>query len=164
MCLKLILRPLILSGFINFNLGHYNKEKHHPKMGLSITDMKDFGKKYFDQNNNLYSLTDPSFQEEIKKFLASFGLDKMPGMPEYLYSLLNDHLSGYDFSQFSEDQWAYVGGPIYFSFFQKISERFLMPYVHQLSSVAFEWRGAILHWYWLFYLLSFAFVFYGDKS
>ena len=39
-----------------------------------------------------------------------------------------------------------------------------MPYVHQLSSVAFEWGGAAFHWYWLFYLVSFVFVFYGGQK
>ena len=39
-----------------------------------------------------------------------------------------------------------------------------MPYVHQLSSVAFELGGTALHWYWLFYLLGFVFVFYGGQK
>ena len=103
---------LILSSFINFDLGYYKKENHRPKMGLSVADMKAFGKKYFDQNHHLYSLSDLLLRQGLKAFLNSFALGKVVGITEYLYLLLDDHLSGYDFAELSDDQWPYVGGPI----------------------------------------------------
>ena len=37
-------------------------------------------------------------------------------------------------------------------------------YVHNLSSTAFELGGLSFHWYWLFYLVSFAWVFYAGQE
>ena len=104
---------VILSSFINFDLGHYQHREQAPKMGLTIGEVKAFGQKYFDQKQKLCPLDHGEFQHSTQRFFISFGPgEKVQGMDRYLHQLLDDHLGGYDFSAMGDDEFSHVGGPI----------------------------------------------------
>ena len=120
---------LILSSFINFDLGHYREQNHRPKMGLSIEEVRAFGRKYFDNKWQPDSLNQDNqdtqntqdnqegqgdLRRSFEQFLSAFGLPAIGRMGLYLHLLLNRHLSGYDLASMPEDEFRYVGGPIIF--------------------------------------------------
>ena len=103
---------IILSSFINFDLGHYDSEGHHPKIGISIAELKTFANKYFDHEGKICPVEADEFQHSAQRFLSSFGSDGMAKMGHYLYCLLSDHLAGYKLSSMPDEEFRHVGGPI----------------------------------------------------
>ena len=92
---------LLLSSFINFELGHYSREQHDPKMGITVDELKTFCQKYFSRE-----------QYHCESFFQRFAMDKVSGIENYLKQLLEHHLAGQDFSSLPDSDFAHVGGPI----------------------------------------------------
>ncbi|MCY4644030.1 MAG: DUF6178 family protein [Bacteriovoracales bacterium] len=103
---------LILSSFINFDLGHYDLKEEalrNFKMGLSIQEIKGFAQKYGDEKGRLFK---KSLDDSIQRFLISFGLEKMDNLSSYMHRLLRENLSGYNFLDMPQGDFAHVGGPV----------------------------------------------------
>ena len=95
---------LILSHLINFALGHYQSPDRSPKIGLTISEVREFTQKHFHQYLN-----------STKPFLETFGLQEVRGGHSYLSSIMQENLEGYDFSKMTEEDFAHVGGVLIFS-------------------------------------------------
>tara|TARA_Y100001936_G_scaffold252519_1_gene312514 strand:- start:2241 stop:3968 length:1728 start_codon:yes stop_codon:yes gene_type:complete len=105
---------LILSSFINFSLGNFKSDNTN-KMGLAITELQGFLKQHFVQNDGEYqlkSMGDENLSKTIFEFKLAFGFDEVDGFEDYLYALIYEHLSGYEFDTLEEEDFAHVGGPV----------------------------------------------------
>lgn len=111
------LESILISGFINFTLGNYNKTDIN-KMGITISELKKFTSQYFEKKEDNFCIPENSKHElftKIKDFAASYGLAGVPGVENYLILILDEHLSGYSYDQLSDDEFKHVGGPILLS-------------------------------------------------
>ena len=108
---------LILSNLINFDLGHYDSRDHQPKIGLSVSELKTFSKKYFYQEKP-HQLKRDQMQPTVQQFLDNFGPQQIANIDHYLFQLLDDHLAGHDFWGMPEQEFAHVGGPIIYGLCQ----------------------------------------------
>jgi len=105
---------IIISSFINFSLGNFS-EKDVNRMGVTISELKKFFNLFFIKQNEEYILL-PMNTEKVSKlirdFIEKFGFSSMKGMDQYLYGVLSEHLSGYEFDTLAEDDFKHIGGPI----------------------------------------------------
>ena len=105
---------IILSSFINYVLGHYNAGETN-KMGISVTELKEFLKEYSLKHNEEFIILpeqNPKMQDQLIGFTAQFGFVQVLGFENYLYGILTEHLSGYDFDSLDEEDFKHIGGPI----------------------------------------------------
>lgn len=110
---------LILSSLINFALGNFSGEESGSettnRMGLAVGELKAFLGKWFDVKEGEYQLK-PQEDEELSKLFSSFkeafGLGEVENFESYLYGVLYEHLSGYEFDTLEESDFAHVGGPV----------------------------------------------------
>lgn len=105
---------ILISSFINHSLGNYASSDVN-KMGLSVQELNQFIHLYFDKNDAEYVLK--SFSTElvstsVNKFIKSFGFEVIPNIEEYLYGIIYEHLSGYEYDTLEHDDYQHVGGPI----------------------------------------------------
>ena len=105
---------IIISSYINFSLGNY-ADGDVNKMGLSIQELRQFIEKYFDKVNSEYTLK--SFDTDIIKdsvsgFINSFGFTEIDNVEDYLYGIIFEHLSGYEYDTLELEDFKHVGGPI----------------------------------------------------
>jgi hypothetical protein len=105
---------IIISSYINFSLGNY-ADGDVNKMGLSIQELRSFIETYFDKKDSEYSLK--SFDTEIIKdsvrgFVNSFGFVEIDNVEDYLYGIIFEHLSGYEYDTLELEDFKHVGGPI----------------------------------------------------
>lgn len=106
---------ILLSSFINYSLGHYEKGVTQ-KMGLSIDEFLKFVDENFDFLESEHTIKLFSvFEDRINKFSSLFGLEKIEYFNVYLYQLIRDNLEGYNFHNISKDDFKHVGGPILFA-------------------------------------------------
>lgn len=106
---------LILSSFINHALGNFQKDGSANKMGLAISELKKFLKTHFTISKGEYQLKsqeDLGLSKALTSFQKSFGLESVDGFDQYLYSVLYEHLSGYEFETLDDEDFAHVGGPV----------------------------------------------------
>ena len=108
---------IIISSFI----GHVimTVEEDDPqaaKMGITASEFKIFLDALFKKNKDEYFLL-PLEEEKISNALDSFsnkfGLAEIPEFQNYLYGILTEHLSGYDFDSLVEEDYKHIGGPIF---------------------------------------------------
>lgn len=104
---------VIISSFINFSLGQYDKDKTS-KMGVTIDELKKFISNHFtlESNNSVISAFEKSLQTELEKFSTQFGFDEVKYFNSYLYFILKHNLEGYDFNELEDEEFKHVGGPI----------------------------------------------------
>lgn len=105
---------IIISSFINFAGGYYN-ESTAGKMGVTISELKNFYHKFFKKNGQEYLIKgeeDPILREESAHFIQKFGLEKIPRFDKYLYQILLEQLNGYEIDDMSPEDFKHVGGPI----------------------------------------------------
>ena len=103
---------LVLSSFINFDLGHVSDPQGHPKLGLAIEELLAFGPKYFDHQGRINPLTESQLARSIGSFLKTFGLERVSSMDYYIRLLLDEHLGDLDIAALGEQDFVHVGGPI----------------------------------------------------
>ena len=108
---------IIISSFMNFSLAP-QKKINSAKLGLTIEELKEFVAKYFIKLESEYSLkmhTDTELSKRIHDFVSSYGLDAVDGVEDYLYGIIYENLSGYDYDSLDEEEFKHVGGPILLS-------------------------------------------------
>jgi hypothetical protein len=105
---------IIISSYINFSLGNY-ADGDVNKMGLSVQELRAFIEKYFDKNNTEYTLKkfdSPIIKDSVTGFIRSFGFSDIENVDDYLYGIIFEHLSGYEYDTLDFDDFKHVGGPI----------------------------------------------------
>jgi hypothetical protein len=105
---------LMISSFINFQAGHYD-ESAAGKMGVTISELKEFYHKYFTKNVEEYLIKgeeDPILRQKLHEFTVKFGLHLIPGFEMYLYQVMVEQLNGYEVDGRTEEDFKHVGGPI----------------------------------------------------
>ena len=105
---------IMISSFINFVGGHY-QESMAGKMGVTISELKNFYHLFFTKINDEYLIKgeeDPIFREKIFHFIKKFGLELIPQFDKYLYQVMIEQLNGYEVDNMTEEDFKHVGGPI----------------------------------------------------
>lgn len=105
---------ILISSFINYSLGNWSSSDVN-KMGVMISELKSFFDKYFNKVGEEYILKkfeDSSIQSVTTGFIESFGFVEINGFDQYLYGVLSEHLSGYDFDTLDDSDFKHIGGPI----------------------------------------------------
>lgn len=103
---------IMISSFISFALNH-NDSAPQAKMGLTIIEFKQFINEFFTKSDEEYVINSfESIREKIKAFSKQFGLDLVDGIDVYLYGIISEHLSGYEFDTLEDEDFSHVGGPI----------------------------------------------------
>ena len=105
---------ILISSFINHSLGNFGSADVN-KMGVTISELRRFLTQYFVKNNEEYVLLpmdNPAMLNEINKFINQFGFQEIEGFEKYLYGVLSEHLSGYEFDTLGDEDFQHIGGPI----------------------------------------------------
>lgn len=105
---------IMISSFINFVGGHYN-ESSAGKMGVTISELKDFYKLFFKKQDQEYLIKgeeDPILREKTMFFMQKFGLEVIPRFDKYLYQIMLEQLNGYEIDGMDEEEFKHIGGPI----------------------------------------------------
>jgi hypothetical protein len=105
---------IMISSFINFVGGHYN-ESSRGKMGVTISELKNFYKLFFKKQNEEYLIKgeeDPILREKTEAFMNKFGLNVIPRFDKYLYQIMLEQLNGYEIDNLEEEEFKHIGGPI----------------------------------------------------
>jgi len=107
---------ILISSFINHSLGNYSNSDVN-KMGVTISELKSFFKLYFTKKNEdseyvLLPLKSDKVKESIEKFIKNFGFNMIDNFENYLYGVLSEHLSGYEFDTLADEDFKHIGGPI----------------------------------------------------
>ena len=105
---------IMTSSFINFVGGHY-QESAAGKMGVTISEIKNFYHQFFTKNGEEYLIKgeeDPVLREQTSLFIKKFGLEKIPRFDKYLYQIMLEQLNGYEIDGMSEEDFKHIGGPI----------------------------------------------------
>lgn len=109
---------ILISSFINFSLGNWSSQNVN-KMGVTIPELKKFFETFYEKKNNEHHLKDftsNEIQKMINHFIESFGFDKITGVDKYLYGIISEHLTGYDFDTLENEDFKHIGGPILLNF------------------------------------------------
>ena len=91
---------LILSMFANHIL---QVPKESKKLGLTTKEFRKFTKLKNERKD---------FDNEVTSFLESMNFEQSKEHSQYLHTLVEYHLEGYDFSQVDDEELRYVGGII----------------------------------------------------
>ena len=105
---------IIISSFINYALGHY-EASDSKRMGLTLEEFRSFVTEFMILVNSQHEMignTEEKLASKLNGFCEKFGFTDVNGFDYYLYKLMDEHLSGYDFFSLSEPEFKYVGGPI----------------------------------------------------
>jgi hypothetical protein len=87
-------------------------------MGVSIEELREFYKRYFNQRENEWLLKgeeDPELPPLLKNFTEKFGLNSVHGFDLWLRQILVEHLNGYDIFKLTVEDFKHIGGPLIFS-------------------------------------------------
>ncbi len=107
---------IMISSFVNFSLGNFSGDDVN-KMGVTIYELKEFFKQYFRKNEDdgeyiLLPLTSETVKKTVQDFINKFGFDNITNFENYLYGILTEHLSGYEFDTLADEDFKHIGGPI----------------------------------------------------
>jgi hypothetical protein len=105
---------IMISSLINFSGGHYI-ESGNGKMGVTISELKDFYHQFFIKNGDEYLIKgeeDPILREQTTQFISKFGLSPVPAFDKYLYQIMLEQLNGYEIDSMEEEDFRHIGGPI----------------------------------------------------
>lgn len=105
---------ILISSFVNFSLGNFSG-RDVKKMGITISELKEFFKLYFIKSGEEYILKpfdEENIQKQIQDFTQQYGLNELDHFYEYLYGILVEHLSGYEFDSLDFEDYKHIGGPI----------------------------------------------------
>ncbi len=107
---------IIISSYINFSLGYFSGTDVN-KMGVSISELREFFKEYFIRNDSdgeyfLIPFDNVKMKNSLSEFIEKFGFSSINNFGEYFYGILSEHLSGYDFDTLGDEDFKHIGGPI----------------------------------------------------
>lgn len=105
---------IMISSFINFIGGHY-QESTAGKMGVTISELKNFYHLFFKKNDQEYLIKgeeDPILREKTTLFIKKFGLEQIVRFDRYLYQIMLEQLNGYEIDGMTEEDFRHIGGPI----------------------------------------------------
>ena len=105
---------IMISSFINF-VGGYYQESAAGKMGVTISELKNFYHLFFKKNGEEYLIKgeeDPILREKTSHFIKKFGLELIPRFDKYLYQIMLEQLNGYEVDGMTEEDFRHIGGPI----------------------------------------------------
>lgn len=105
---------IIISSYMNFALGNFSGTDVN-KMGVTVSELKLFFQKYFVKVNEEYflkPLDDENHLKDISLFCEKFGFSTIQNFNFYLYGILTEHLSGYEFDSLDDEDFKHIGGPI----------------------------------------------------
>lgn len=105
---------IMISSFINF-VGGYYQESTAGKMGVTISELKNFYHQFFKKNGEEYLIKgeeDPILREKTFHFIKKFGLELIPRFDNYLYQIMLEQLNGYEIDGMVEEDFKHIGGPI----------------------------------------------------
>lgn len=105
---------IMISSFMNFVGGHYN-ESSAGKMGVTISELKNFYHLFFKKQNEEYLIKgeeDPILREKTQFFMKKFGLEVIPRFDKYLYQIMLEQLNGYEIDNMTQEDFKHIGGPI----------------------------------------------------
>lgn len=105
---------IMISSFINF-VGGYYQESTAGKMGVTISELKNFYHLFFKKNGEEYLIKgeeDPILREKTFHFIKKFGLELIPRFDKYLYQIMLEQLNGYEIDGMTEEDFRHIGGPI----------------------------------------------------
>lgn len=101
---------LMMSVFISYVLNQ-DKSQSPKKIGLSLDEYKNFLEKYYvNSQQKLIPFSD--IRKEIELFSQNYGLSEVTNFGSYLYSILDEQISGVDYHELKDEEYEYVGGPI----------------------------------------------------
>ncbi len=98
---------LLLTSMANFKLGQLDTDEK--KLGLTVNEYREFAG-MVTSGESLLSASE--LNKVLDSFVQKFGLVQVGGIKYYLLTLLEKHMSGYDFSELPEEDFKHVGGPI----------------------------------------------------
>lgn len=101
---------ILISSFINFS-NLEGKIDAQNRMGISVKELKLFINNNFRKINDEYVINSED-SLMINDYLEKYGLDSVKEMDHYLYGILCEHLSGYEFDTLAQEDFEHVGGPI----------------------------------------------------
>jgi len=105
---------ILISSFIRFSLYPDDISKRK-KLGLTVSEFKTFIETFFVKTSgeyNLKGLDDLELNLLIKNFVNEYGFSEVEGFSDYLYGVLYENTSGYEYESLSFDDFKHVGGPI----------------------------------------------------
>lgn len=107
---------IIISSFVNFTLGHFSGTDVN-KMGVTISELKEFFKEFFEQKDGegeyaLRSFDDDKMKVSLSDFVSKFGFASIDRFEQYFYGIISEHLSGYEFDTLDDEDFKHIGGPI----------------------------------------------------
>lgn len=105
---------IVISSLINYALGT-STDKDINKLGLTISELKSFVLKYFQRQGSEFiaiPLENKLMDELLTNFLKDLSIDNIFGFKGYVYGVLCEHLSGYEFENLELQDYQHVGGPI----------------------------------------------------
>lgn len=105
---------ITISSFINFAQGNFG-ESDVNKMGVTISELRNFIKAYFIHKDNEYIIEHSQMMKlktKANDFISEFGFESIEGFDYYLIAILNEHLGGYDLDSLDDDDFKHIGGPI----------------------------------------------------
>lgn len=80
------------------------------KLGLTLIEFKEFINKTIDGDKKLRS--DKEFQDNLQKFINSYGLNEIDNVDLYLINILKLSLEDVDYENLSDEEYQHIGGPI----------------------------------------------------
>jgi hypothetical protein len=105
---------IIISSFMNYSLGNFSGNDVN-RMGITISELQQFLSDFFLKNGNEYillPLVDPKVTKMLNEFIKMFGFEEIKNFDKYLYGVLAEHLSGYEFDTLEDEDFKHIGGPI----------------------------------------------------
>jgi hypothetical protein len=100
---------IMISSFANFVLNSDTENK----MGLTINEFKMFITQLFDKKEEEYNIKSfDTIRDSIANFSKKYGLSEVNEFETYLYGILSEHLSGYEYDTLADEDFGHVGGPI----------------------------------------------------
>ena len=100
---------ILLSSLVNFHA-----QRTQNKLGVTLADLKKFIHDFFDKNNDEYSinLDSEKMRGVLTAFAQTYEMDQVDNFCDYLIAIVYEQLSGYEYDELKDEDYAHVGGPV----------------------------------------------------
>lgn len=100
---------IMISSFANFVINIDTENK----MGLTISEFRVFISKCFDKKGEEHIVKSyDALKDQVEKFANHYGLNVVEEFSFYMYGIISEHLSGYEYDTLEDEDFSHVGGPI----------------------------------------------------